>query len=86
MAEYDIKSVENCTPYELLAAAIVQQAVADYHAKRSEIDVYRRGTPNWERARCELYIIESWFFSEWCDALTYGQGAEIVRQIKRGVL
>lgn len=79
-------TLPDCFPYEMLAAAIVRQAIADYHETYQEMMIYKRGGSAWERERCKLYIIEQWFSSDWCNALTFGQGEVILRMVKRGEL
>ena len=66
-----------------LAAAIVHQAVEDY------IDAYFRmmdTRPNSaarSKAMCELYIIERFFLSAWCGALTFDHGDAVLAMAKR---
>ena len=71
-------------PYERLAAAIVKQAIQDYVELRYKQDELRFGSIPWERARCNTYLLEKWFLSDWCGMLTYGHGEILLDKIKRG--
>ncbi len=74
------------TPYERLAAAIVKQAVEDYHSAQERMGQARRGGAVYERERCEMYLLEKWFYSDWCGALTFGNGEKVLRCAKKGEL
>ena len=74
------------TGYLLLSAAIIRQAASDYHAIQQRIAEVRRGGAAWERERCELYLLEQWFESDYCGALTFGQNEKILRSVKKGEL
>lgn len=72
------------TPYERLAVAIVRQAVEDYYDFKRRRDEYRYGSAGWERMRCEMYLLEQWFAGRWCGLLTFDNGEEIFRLVKKG--
>ena len=82
MERYDID--KGLTPYERLAAAIVRQAVLDFYETKAYMSELKRGGSAWEKQRCNLYLIEKWFLSDWCCALTYGQNEELLRRVKKG--
>ena len=83
MERYDAD--KGLTPYERLAAAIVRQAMEDWHTTALEMNSYRKGGAAWERERCNLYLLEKWFLGDWCDALTYGNGELLLEMLKRGI-
>ena len=71
-------------PCERLAAAIVRQAVEDYN----ELKTTPRDRLYWmERIKLDSQIsqLEKWFLSDWCDALTYGNGELLLEMLKRGI-
>ena len=74
------------TPYERLAAAIVKQAAEDYHSAQERVRQAKRGGAVYERERCDMYLLEKWFYSDWCGALTFGNGERILRSVKKGEL
>lgn len=78
-------TLPDCFPYEMLAAAIVRQAIADYHETYQEMMMYKHGGAALERERCNLYLLENWFLGDWCDALTYGNGELLLEMLKRGI-
>lgn len=71
---------------ELLAVAIVKQAIDDWHAARLRVLGCRKGGVPWEKARCDMYIVETWFLGRWCGMLTFGHGEEILEKLKKGEL
>lgn len=83
MERYDIGG--SLQPYERLAAAIVRQAMEDWHTTALEMNSYKHGGAAWERERCNLYLLEKWFLGDWCDALTYGNGELLLEMLKRGI-
>lgn len=74
------------TPYERLAAAIIKQAAEDYHRAQERVSKSKRGCDVYERERCTMYLLEKWFYSDWCGALTFGNGEKILRCVKKGEL
>ena len=84
MEHYDIGG--DLKPYERLAVAIVKQAVQDYYDTQLEIKILRPRSVAWERKRCNLYLLENWFLGDWCGALTYGNGENLLRLLKKGEL
>jgi len=84
--EYEFDMRHGATPYERLAAAIVRQAALDYLDAWQRWHEYREGSIGWERGRSECYVMERWFSSDWCDALTMGHGEAVLDMVKRGYL
>jgi hypothetical protein len=57
--------------YIKLAGAIIEQVCEDYAIAVKFHD---------ER---QIKVLEKWFLGDWCDALTMGNGAYILQELKR---
>ena len=66
-----------------LAAAIVRQAVQDYTDAYFHMMETRPNSAARNRAMCELYLIEQFFLSSWCGALTFDNGEAVLAMAKR---
>ena len=84
MQDYEIVLPNGCSPFDLLAAAIVHQAAHDWYELKGKKNMLRYGSAAWERVRCEQYILEQWFLSDWCATLTYGNGELLLEKLKGG--
>ena len=69
--------------YVDLAAAIVRQAVSDYSDAYYEMISTRAYSEVYNRAVCDLYLIEEFFLSSWCGVLTFGNGERVLAAVKR---
>ena len=66
-----------------LAAAIVRQAVQDYNDAYFRMMETRPNSAARNKATCELYLIERFFFSRWCNVLTFDHGEAVLAMAKR---
>lgn len=66
-----------------LAAAIVHQAVEDYIGTYFRMMETRPNSVARNKATCELYLIERFFFSCWCNVLTFDHGEAVLAMAKR---
>lgn len=73
---------DESSPWERLIAGIIYCAVQDYAKCYCDMRNFRSGKRH-EEAVCELYLIERFFESQWCDLLTNGNGEKILRLTKK---
>lgn len=67
--------------YEMLASAIVEQAIVDYRARL----IWQYSHPNDKKVKQDVEEMERFFKSKWCEALTTLDGVWIMNTINKQV-